>query len=413
MLIKLAWRSLWRRKRRTFITCFTVAGGILLSVIFTGSGDYTYTQIIDTSATMGLGHITVEPKGYNDIPTLQKRISNASNAREEALKIPRVVAAAERITGMAMFASAAKSVGGVFFAVDPAHETPKINTFLRAMVEGEMLSESDGRQIVIGAKMAEKLKIGLGRKLVYTMTDVDGEIVSEVGRVSGIFKTGVEEVDGAFALIPIDRVRKVLKYAPDEASLVAVFIDDQRKVDEVGQLIAAQVGNSDRDVLTWKETQKEVSGMVKVDRTGNYLSQFLVGLLIAAGILNTIFMSVLERQREFGVMLAVGMRPGSLFRLVVLESLFIAIVGLIMGIILTAPFFFYLYNYGLDLRQFADNMEGYAVGGTMIDPVMKVRLFKESAIAILSGVFGLTILAGLYPAWKAASQAPVESLKTI
>ncbi|MDH5638293.1 MAG: FtsX-like permease family protein [Nitrospinota bacterium] len=413
MLIKLAWRSLWRRKRRTFITCFTVAGGILLSVIFTGSGDYTYTQIIDTSATMGLGHITVEPKGYNDIPTLQKRMKDASLVRETALEIPRVTAAAERITGMAMFASAAKSVGGVFFAVDPAHETAKINTFVRAIVEGEMPPDSDGRKIVIGAKMAEKLKIGLGKKLVYTMTDVDGEIVSEVGRVSGIFKTGVEEVDGAFAIIPINRVRKMLKYAPDEASMVAVFIDDQRKVDEVGGVITSALGNDNLEVLTWKTTQKEVSGMIKVDRAGNYLSQFLVGLLIAAGILNTIFMSVLERQREFGVMLAVGMKPGSLFRLVVLESLFIAIVGLIMGIILTAPFFYYLYSHGLDLRQLVDNMEGYAVGGTMVDPILKVRLFKESAIAILTGVFGLTILAGLYPAWRAGRQAPVESLKTI
>ncbi|MDH5508878.1 MAG: FtsX-like permease family protein [Nitrospinota bacterium] len=413
MLVKLAWRSLWRRKRRTFITCFTVAGGILLSVVFTGSGDYTYTQIIDTSATMGLGHITVEPKGYNDIPTLQKRMKNTSLVRETALNIPRVTAAAERITGMAMFASAAKSVGGIFFAVDPAHETAKINTFVRAMVEGEMPPDADGRKIVIGAKMAEKLKIGLGKKLVYTMTDVDGEIVSEVGRVSGIFKTGVEEVDGAFALIPINRMRKVLKYAPDEATMVAVFIDDQRRVDGVGGLIASALGNDSLEVLNWKTTQKEVSGMIKVDRSGNYLSQFLVGLLIAAGILNTIFMSVLERQREFGVMLAVGLKPGSLFRLVVLESLFIAIVGLIMGIILTAPFFYYLYYQGLDLRQFADNMEGYAVGGTVVDPIMKIRLFKESAIAILIGVFGLTILAGLYPAWRAGRQAPVESLKTI
>ena len=413
MLMKLAWRNLWRRKRRTLITCFTVAGGILLSVIFTGSGDYTYTRIIDTSATMGLGHVTVEPKGYNDIPTLQKRISGASVARDAAMKIPGVTAAAERITGMAMFASAAKSVGGVFLAVDPARETAGINTFVRAITEGEMPPDADGHKIVIGAKMAEKLKIGLGKKLVYTMTDVDGEIVSEVGRVSGIFRTGVEDVDGAFALIPINRARKTLRYAPDEASMVAVFIDDQRKVDQVAAVLTGMVGNESRDVLTWKVTQKEVSGMITVDRSGNYLSQLLVGLLIAAGILNTIFMSVLERQREFGVMLAVGMMPGALFRLVVMESIYIAVVGLVMGIILTAPFFYYLYTHGLDLRRFADNMEGYAIGGTVIDPVMKVRLFKESAMAILAGVFGLTILAGLYPAWRAGRQAPVESLKTI
>ncbi|MDH4185161.1 MAG: FtsX-like permease family protein, partial [Nitrospinota bacterium] len=252
----------------------------------------------------------------------------------------------------------------------------------------------------------------IGKKMVYTMTDVDGEIVSEVGRVSGIFRTGVEEVDGAFALMPIDRVRRTLKYGPHEASLVAVFIKDQRKVDAArSQIAAALAGEEGLEALTWQTTQKEVSGLIKVDRSTNYLSQFLVGLLISAGVLNTIFMSVLERQREFGIMLAVGMRPGSLFRLVALESLFIAFVGLIMGIILTAPFFYYLYHYGLDLSRWVE--DGYAVGGAVVDPVMKIRLFKESIVGILIGVFGLTILAGLYPAWKAGRQAPVESIKVI
>ena len=412
MLIKLAWRNLWRRKRRTFITCFTVAGGILLSVVFTGSGDYTYTNIVDTSAAMGLGHITVEPKGYNDMPTLQKRMADAQRVRELALKNPNVVSAAERITGMAMFASAAKSVGGVFLGVDPSLETDANNMFVRSIIEGEMPSDTDGREIVVGAKVAEKLKLKIGKKMVYTMTDVDGEIVSEVGRVSGIFRTGVEEVDGAFALMPIDRVRRTLKYGPHEASLVAVFIKDQRKVDAArSQIAAALAGEEGLEALTWQTTQKEVSGLIKVDRSTNYLSQFLVGLLISAGVLNTIFMSVLERQREFGIMLAVGMRPGSLFRLVALESLFIAFVGLIMGIILTAPFFYYLYHYGLDLSRWVE--DGYAVGGAVVDPVMKIRLFKESIVGILIGVFGLTILAGLYPAWKAGRQAPVESIKVI
>ena len=411
MLINLAWRNLWRRKRRTLITAFSVAGGILLSTVFTGSGDYTYTNIIETSAAMGFGHITVEAEGYNDTPSLHKRISGVEDIRRALLATPQVTAAAVRVTGMAMFASAAKSVGGVFFGLDPAVETPEINMYLRAITKGGLPADPSSRDLVVGEKMAEKLKIKIGRKLVYTVTDVNGEIVSEVGRVAGIFRTGVEEVDGAVCLIPIGRARSVVKYAPDEASLVAVFIKDQRKVNHVRAELEARTLKPGMEILTWQKTQSDVNGLIEVDRKSNYVSQLFVGLLIAAGVLNTLFMSVLERKREFGIMMAVGLAPGRLFALVILESLYIALTGLVMGVIITSPVFYLLYHYGLDLRSFVE--DGYAIGSVLVDPVLKVRLFRESAVMILCGVFGLTILAGLYPAWKAGRENPVDSIKTI
>jgi ABC-type lipoprotein release transport system permease subunit len=279
------------------------------------------------------------------------------------------------------------------------------------MIAGRLPASPDSRDLVVGEKMAEKLKIKIGKKLVYTLTDVHGEIVSEVGRVAGIFRTGVEEVDGAVCLIPIGRARSVVKYGPGEASLVAVFIRDQRKVNRVRDALALAAGGPGVEILTWQKTQADVNGLIEVDRKSNRISQLFVGLLIAAGVLNTLFMSVLERKREFGIMMAVGLAPGRLFGLVILESLYIAVVGLALGALITAPVFYYLYHYGLDLRYFIE--EGYAIGSVLVDPVLKVRLFKESAAMILGGVFCLTILAGLYPAWKAGRENPVDSIKTI
>jgi len=122
-------------------------------------------------------------------------------------------------------------------------------------------------------------------------------------------------------------------------------------------------------------------------------------------------MSVLERNREFGVMMAVGMSPGTLFRLVMVESFWLAVVGLILGIIITAPWYYYLYYTGIDLSgTFGSD---FSYGGVLVDPVFKARLFRESIIAILAGVFLLALLAGLYPAWRAGRVPPIESLKTI
>ena len=410
-LNKLAWRNIWRRKRRTLITAFSIGFGVMLSVTFTGSGDYTYTNMIDMGASMGMGHVTVEPPGYHLKPTLDKRLTGTAKLQQQIMALPGVAGATVRITGQAMFASARKSVGGAFIAVDPEFETAQNNLLLRSIVAGSMFAEPSGRGMVIGSKLAKKLKVKIGKKVVYTTTDAHGEIVSDIARITGIFTTGIDIVDGIMALLPISSVQKTLGYAPDEATLIAVVISDQRHAEGMRDAIARLPAAADTAVMTWKKSQPDLAGVIAFDKAGNYISQFLVGLLIAVGILNTMLMSVLERTREFGVMMAVGMSPGVLFRLVMVESFWLAIVGLLLGVIITAPWYYYLYHTGIDFSgAFGSD---FSYGGVLVDPVFKVRLFKESVMAILGGVFTLALLAGLYPAWRAGRVPPVESLKTI
>jgi len=408
---KIAWRNLWRRKRRTLITGISIAFGVMLAVTFTGTGDYGYTNMINTSAIMGLGHVTIEPHGYNQTPSLDKRLRKTGQIRERVLAMPGVNDAIVRITGQAMFASASKTIGGMFMGIDPAQESPEQNLLIRSLVQGEVFSGKDSRGVVVGSKIAEKLNLRIGKKLVYTTTDVNGEIVSEIARVAGIFKTGVNEVDGGMVLLPINSVRTTLHYDAQDATLLAVIINDQRYAERMRDTISLAEGDPQIEVLSWQQTQAEMAGIITMDRSGNYISQFLIGLLIAAGILNTLLMSVLERTREFGVMMAVGMSPRTLFMLVVVESLWLAIIGIVIGIIITAPWYAYLYYVGLDFSGAIG--EDYSAGGILVDPLIRIRLYKESIIAILSGVFILTLLAGLYPAWRAGRIPPVESLKAM
>jgi ABC-type lipoprotein release transport system permease subunit len=408
---KIAWRNLWRRKRRTLITGISIGFGVMLAVTFTGTGDYGYTNMINTSAIMGLGHVTIEPHGYNQTPSLDKRLRKTGQIRERVLAMPGVSDAIVRITGQAMFASASKTIGGMFMGIDPAQESPEQNLLIRSLVQGEVFSGKDSRGVVVGSKMTEKLNLRIGKKLVYTTTDVNGEIVSEIARVTGIFKTGVNEVDGGMVLLPINSVRSTLHYDAQDATLLAVIINDQRYAEKMRDTISLAEGDPQIEVLSWQQTQAEMAGLITMDRSGNYISQFLIGLLIAAGILNTLLMSVLERTREFGVMMAVGMSPRTLFMLVVVESLWLAIIGIVIGIIITAPWYAYLYYVGLDFSGAIG--EDYSAGGILVDPLIRIRLYKESIIAILTGVFSLTLLAGLYPAWRAGRIPPVESLKAM
>ena len=406
----MAWRTLMRNKRRSVITAFSVAFGVLLSVTFTASGDYAYTNMINTSAVMGLGHLSVEHPEYQDTPTLDKRLVDSVGIQQKVLQISGVTGAQVRIMGQAMFASGAKSVGGSFLAIDSARETPAQNIFLRTLIEGQCFSSGEEHGVVVGAKMAEKLNLRLGKKLIFTMADKNGELVSELGRVSGIFKTGDDSVDGGVVLLPIALVRRGLGYEPNAASLVAVFLDDHRQAEAVkGKLFRMLARSKEAAVLTWQESQPDLAGLIGVDRLFNYLLQFLVGLVIAAGIMNTLLMSVMERRREFGIMMALGMMPGQIVRLVLLESCWLGVLGLILGMVITAPWFLYMARIGIDFS--AQIGEDYSAGGVLVDPVMKFRLYRESALWIAGGVFSLTLLAGIFPAFKAGRTVPAENLK--
>jgi len=409
-MTQMAWRNLVRNKRRSLITSFSVAFGVFLAVTFTGSGDYSYTKMIDTGAVMGFGHLTVEAAGYNDRPSLARILTGASDVQATALRLPRVEAAMTRIMGQAMFATGSNSSGGFFMAIDPAREMPLYNFFLRSIVSGRLFDTADGRGILVGAGMAAKLNLRLGKKVIVTMTDKHGELTSELLRVSGIFKTGDNSADHHLTLLPLDRVRRILNYGPDEATLVAVYVKDLRQVAAVGRRLSEKLRDlRNIEVMPWQKTQADLSGLIRVDRLFNYLLQSLVGLVIAAGIMNTMLMSVLERTREFGIMMAVGMASRQVARLVLIESFWIGIMGLLLGMILTAPWFWYMSEFGIDLSRYVG--VDYSAGGVLVDPVMKLRLYKESGFMILFAVLGLTMAAGVYPAIKAGRTVPVESLK--
>lgn len=368
--------------------------------------------MINTSAIMGFGHITIAADGYNERPSLSRWLKNTGWVQKKVRRLPRVEGSYPRIMGQAMFAAGAKSVGGAFMGLDPEKETAAHNFFLRSIVKGEMFADKDGRGAVIGVEMANKLNLALGKKLIVTVTDKDGELTSELLRISGLFNTGDHAADSSMVLAPLGRMQRTLNYGKDGVSFVAVYVDDLRSVSMVQkELSGTLAGRGDIEILSWRTTQPDLSGLIAVDRLFNYLMQLLVGLVIAAGIMNTMQMSVLERTREFGIMMAVGMEPRQIVRLVLIESFWLGCMGIVMGIVLTTPWFIYMSSTGIDLSGLVG--EDYSAGGVLVDPVMKLRLFKESAFFILLTVFMLTMAASVYPAIRAGRIMPVETIKEI
>jgi ABC-type lipoprotein release transport system permease subunit len=407
----MAWRNLWRNRRRTLLTLSSIAFGTMLAILFTGMGDANFSELIDFAARMGGGHVTLQHPEYLDTPTLSRTVSNGARLREVVLRDPEVERVVTRITGQVMLATAGQSYGAFVIAFDPAAEDETTLSVLEALGEGVLFGSTRGRGIILGQRLSDNLDAGLGRKVVYTLTDKRGEIVRDVARVSGIIRTGAPTIDGGLAMLPIDTLREVLGYEPEESIQVGLFLSDQRRCDEVAKRLGQTLG-AGVSALTWKQTQPDLSGFITMKVVSGRILQLIIMVLVAAGIFNTLFVSVMERIREFGIMMAIGFGPATLFGLVMCESLWLGLTGLLLAAGVTALPYYYLATTGFDVAALMGDSVG-EVAGVALSTTIHVDIYPENALIIAAVVLLATLLSGIYPAWRAGRVVPVESIRLV
>jgi ABC-type lipoprotein release transport system permease subunit len=410
-MLRLAWRNLWRNGRRTVLTLASIAFGLLLAILLTAMQDRNWADMIDLAARLGGGHVTVEHAGFLDAPTLDKTVRGSDAIAARARAEPGVTRVVVRIVGQTLLSTATKSRGAGFMGIDPAQEDSTTLAVANAFSEGAMFPSADDEGIVLGSRLAENLGVTLGKKVVYNMTDRNGELVAGLARVSGIVHTGSPGVDGGLCLLPLNTLRKILGYAPDEATQVAVFISDQRKSDEVAARLGATL-DTGVVALPWHESQPELAGFIAMKVGGANFMKILIAVLIAAGIFNTLFVSVTERMREFGIMLAIGYGPGDIRALVMMESMWMGLVGLVVGFLLTLGPYLYLHAHGLDMSAMVGK-GGSEVAGVGVPSIFKVEIFPVNAVFIAVAALAATLAAGVYPAWRAGRVAPVETIRLV
>lgn len=407
----MAWRNLWRHRRRSMLTLSSIAFGTMLAILFTGIGDSQWRAMIDLAARMGGGHVSIQHSEYLDAPTLSNSLADASLAAAVALSDPGVARAVPRISGQLMLATAGQSYGAAFVAFDPALEDESTFSLLEALDEGQMFETSQDKGIILGAQLAENLGAGIGRKVVYTLTDKSGNIVPGVARVSGIVRTGAPSVDAALCLLPIDRLREVLGYAKQEATLVALFLHEQRSSEEVAERLKAQIA-AGLVAVPWNLSQPDLAGFITMKVVSAQFLEVVILLLVAAGIFNTLFVSVMERLREFGILMAIGFSQARLFALVMWESFWLGVVGLAAAAVVTAGPYYFLSTHGIDITAQLE-IQGAEVAGVAMKPMLYSHIYPENLFMIAAFAMLATLAAGIYPAWRAGHVSPVESIRLV
>jgi len=402
-----AWRSLWRNRRRTLITLAAIALSIMLVQAFHNLAIGAYSQMIDSGVRAGAGHLAIYRNGYLD--GREEQLSFApGNLPGRIAGIEGVGAVLPRLYLPALAQSSRDSRGILLIGVEPQAEK-QVNPFLKKLAADAMLRDAGSRDAIIGKRLLDDLQLAPGRKLVVTAQHRDGTLHSELLRVRGVVTTGMNDIDGSLLMVGIDRAGQ-LAGIPGEVHELAVILkhaDDERRIAPLLQNLTTP--RPDIEVVSWGEAMPNLANAIKLDYASQKFIFAIILLIVTIGVVNTLLMSVMERLREFGVVLALGSSPGRLRRLVLLEALLLGSISAIVGCLLGALATWYLVEVGIDLQTFIP--ETLEFGGVVFDPVLRAAWDLIWMVRIALFIVVLTLLAALYPAIKAGRIMPVEAMR--
>lgn len=405
--LHLAWKNLWRNRRRTIITLAAIAFSIMLVQALHNLSHGVYTGMVDSGVRAGSGHVAVYHQGYLD-------------SREETLhfKDHNLVAEIEAIEGVeqvlprlyipALAQSSRESRGIMLVGVDPQRER-QINPFLKSLPEDAMIRSADSRDAVVGVRLLDELQIRLGQKFVVTAQHQDGTLHSELLRVRGVVSSGMKDIDGSLILVGRERAGLLTGSSRSVHELAVILSDPGYEKRVQGQVTAMLAVRPDIEVVNWERAMPNLANAIKLDYASQKFIFLIILLIVTIGVVNTLLMSVMERMREFGVILALGSKPMTLRSMIMLEALSLGLIAAACGTLLGSLATWYLVAVGIDLTDFVP--ETLEFGGVVFDPIMRASWNPGWMIKIAGYVVCLTLLAALYPAIKAGRITPVEGMR--
>ncbi|MBN2361851.1 MAG: ABC transporter permease [Deltaproteobacteria bacterium] len=406
MLLKLAWRNIWRQPRRTLITIAAMAIGVAFSMAAIALSDGLFEQGFDTVVTRSLGHVQIHAPAFPQERALYDTIDDADSLLAQVAALPLTAAAAQRLFGYVLLAASDQAAGALLTGVAPGREQA-LTRVAERVLRGRFLDPQPGSQIVLGEGLAETLQVDVGGEVVAVAQAADGALASELLRVVGVVRTGSVATDRAGAFVHLAGLRSMLglERQAHEIALLARELDQIPALAEGCRTALAGRGLLVRD---WRQVQPAVAQLLNLQSVTVWIVLFTVFSVAALGILNTSLMSVFERTQELGVLLALGLGPRRTVALVLLESCCLAALAALAGGALGLLLDWYLVRRGIDLGFIT---QGWSWMGALFEPVLHGSLQAYGALATIGGLFAVTLLASLWPAWRAARLQPVVAMR--
>jgi len=405
--VKMAWRNIWRNPRRTILTISAIAFASLLLVFMLSFQFGSYETMINSSVKIHTGHLQVQSTGYQEKKSIRLVVPDPDAIGKILDQIQSVEAYTSRAEAFSLVSSKKRTYGSIVFGIDPVKEA-KVSTLKSLIRKGSYLAKDDTDQVLIGNLLAKNLKIDIQDEITILGQGRDGSIAATVVKVKGIYSSGIDDLDRNSIHIP-------LKYFQDVYGMygavheVVVIGKSLKAVDGIKAILNTGIKKINPKlslvVLDWKELTPGLLQSIELDLVSGIIFYFLLILVVAFSILNTFLMVIFERTREFGVLKAIGITPGRLTKLLLIESISMTIIGIAAGIIAGSLITLYFQGHGIDISGASDILVQYGISGRIYPRLSMLSAFSGPGI-----VFIITFLAALYPALKIRSLRPIEAM---
>jgi putative ABC transport system permease protein len=402
-VLKIAWRSIWRNRRRTLISMSAVGIGLVLVIAYAGILSGILGEAKDQLDNVGMGHVEITASGWRAHRGAAENIESPA-ALVTALDLPPRSEVGWRIVARGLVSSARGSEGVELEGVNWTREA-LISAAVRDVRSGALPGPGDEQGILIGEKLAERLKVRVGSKVRVMAQRADGEIGAELYRVRGIFHALSPTVSERRVFVGEASARTLLGLG-DVAHQVVIQLDRAADADRVAARLRGRLGPR-YEVLSYGDLLPMLRNIENLADLVVWIAAAFIYGLVGLGILNTILMSVLERTREFGVLRAIGTRPGRVVAQVLGESFWIATLSGALGLAAGLALTWYGSRHPLMIIGQGEALE-YA--GTVLESGVKTRFSLGAALTAAGLVYVMALVAALYPAWKVAKLPPARAL---
>jgi len=404
MELHLAWRNIWRNPRRTAVIMTAVIIGVWsmvgLGALMRGVLEGMIKNNVDTLT----GHIQIHQQDYPDDPAIEHSIGDPATLLA-SLK-PHLPAGSHwsaRVRLNTVVSNARHNLGATLVGIDPQAEA-QVSFIGNAVTEGVYLHPDADGAILVGRALVEKFNTKLGRKLILTTQDTEGEITSRAFRIRGIFQAEMESTEKNYLFITRRAAQEMLKMG-DGISEIAFRLPTHDMAVPVAAQLGSQLAGRGVRVRSWQTILPLLKAYLEMFDAFILIWFVVVFVAMGFGILNTTLMAVFERMREFGVLKALGMRPGRIVGGVMLETLLILLIGILAGNLLGLATCWGLSFGGIDLSALAKGVEYAGMARIIYPEVWGQDILRADLVVLLLGV-----LVSLYPALKAARMTPVAAM---
>lgn len=405
LIAGISWRNVWRNKRRTLLTFLTIMAGCSMILLMRSFQNGGYSQMIEDAIAPLPAHIQIHEKGFWKNSSLEYSFADDSELLGRIRQVEHVLEVSRRIQNGGLVIFGDSSAGAEVIGIEPSPEN-RITTLHRYLLAGgKFLADDDLKSVVLGDGLARNIGVKPGDTVSLLSQGFDGSIAAGDFTVSGIFHSPNVAYNTGLVLMNFKEAEEIFSMSGYVTSYV-VRIDDTYETWTVKSKIASFAGDG-LEVMAWDELVPEIIQFIAMDKASSHMFVFILYLLVAFGILNTVQMSVYERIREIGIMISIGTTPGRVFAMVMTEALITAVMGLVAGLLCGGAICWYFTLVPIDFSSYGAEMEFYGVSTLVWYGRMRAGDFISCSITI----FFLTILFTFFPARRASRLDPVRAIR--